>query len=634
MPESSLPAVVNRKPPRLRAKNPSRVSLILIACTFFACIAWILFSKYVAPELIRSAYYRTAWPILNNMIVHQGSHPLSYYLARWNVFAWYMLLVLLVSGLSVFLAARPEFQNAFWGPEPFVPEPSAGPKPMVRGVTADAGKMPWREKLTGFANSREMALLIGAILLLALLLRVPSLGTRSLDEDEIFSAIAAHQHLPGFLWIVSHSEANMILYYILLRTWIHLGQSEFVIRSLSVIFALATLPALYSMGTRAFGRKVGSLGALLLAINGFHIRFAQDARAYSLLVFLITLSSLLFLQSVREGSRRNWICYIMASALAIYAHLFAVFVLVAHWVFVLFLPRRQAPWRRLVPSTAAIAYLAVPMELFVMFRGGGGQLAWVPRTTARSVYNLFACLAGSPNDSPDFGMALLLFVYSVAIVSSILALMKLRPWSMAHTETRHLAFFLTWLWVPILLIAAISIRNRCFIPRFLIICLPPFILLASYGVSQLRRAWLVVVLLCGIAGLTAREILIYYEFPGEDFRGAAQYVLSNQRPGDVAVFVPDYYQSCLDYYLQREAAKPSAPKLALLVLPFKSIDSLLQDLPHQYGRLWLITYRLWFITHENELEKRLIGASLATEFPWTQEEKRSYGVLTVVLYHE
>jgi hypothetical protein len=30
----------------------------------------------------------------------------------------------------------------------------------------------------------------------------------------------------------------------------------------------------------------------------------------------------------------------------------------------------------------------------------------------------------------------------------------------------------------------------------------------------------------------------------------------------------------------------------------------------------------------------LIGASLATEFPWTQEEKRSYGVLTVVLYHE
>lgn len=95
-------------------------------------------------------------------------------------------------------------------------------------------------------------------------------------------------------------------------------------------------------------------------------QYSQDARSHTLLVFLVTLSSLFLLQSVREGSRRNWIRYVVTSTLAIYAHSFAVFVLVAHWVSLLFLPRRQAPSRRFVPTTAAIGLLALPMVLFLL----------------------------------------------------------------------------------------------------------------------------------------------------------------------------------------------------------------------------------------------------------------------------
>ena len=49
-------------------------------------------------------------------------------------------------------------------------------------------------------------------------------------------------NLRHFFW---HGEVNMVLYYLLLRIWIHLGVSEFVIRLFSVCAAVATIRILY-----------------------------------------------------------------------------------------------------------------------------------------------------------------------------------------------------------------------------------------------------------------------------------------------------------------------------------------------------------------------------------------------------
>jgi 4-amino-4-deoxy-L-arabinose transferase-like glycosyltransferase len=553
----------------------------------------------------------------------------------------------MLSGLFVVIVVRPEFQKVFWGLEPDVRAP--GPGTSVRGITADAGELSWRDKLAGFAHSREMVLLFGAILPLALLLRLLYLGANSLDEDEIFTVILARKGLPRFLWTVAHREANMVLYYTILKFWINLGQSELAVRSLSVIFALLTVLALHAMGTRAFGRDVGCLGAILLAINGFHVEYSQVARSYSLFLFLVTLSSLFFLQSIREGSRRNWIRYIVTSTLAIYAHLFAVLVLVAHWVFLFFIPRRLAPWRRFVPSTAAIALLALPMAFLVLF-GHAGQPSWIPRTTARNVYNLFACLAGKPDNISllGYGPALLLFVYSIPVAISVLALAKSRPWSMEHAETWPLAFFVTLVLVPILVALGLSIHKPIFYVRYLIICLPPFILLAAHGLSRLRRAWLVVALLGVITGLTAPGLLVHYELPDQDWSGIAQYVLSNQKPGDVAFVLPAYCKSMVEYYLQRRATE-RGPELTFLDPPPDS-SSVLQGFP-QYDRAWLIlrqsTTRRRLLTRwpaqetfisvpdrATVAQERSIEAALASEFPGTQEEKLFPGELVVALYHK
>jgi len=71
--------------------------------------------------------------------------------------------------------------------------------------------------------------------------------------DETFSVALARMRWGSLLRVLAWREANMSLYYLALRIWLHLapqsGQSEFFIRSLSVIFAAATL---YGVGKTFF----------------------------------------------------------------------------------------------------------------------------------------------------------------------------------------------------------------------------------------------------------------------------------------------------------------------------------------------------------------------------------------------
>jgi uncharacterized membrane protein len=130
-------------------------------------------------------------------------------------------------------------------------------------------------------------------------------------------------------------EGNMIFYYLLLRGWVHLGDSEAVVRSLSVLFGVATVAAVYDLGCRLFNRTAGLIAAALLTIHGFHILWSQQARSYALLTLLLVVSTSLLVSALQAPDpRRTWAAYVIVSALACYCHFFAVLVLMTHWLWV------------------------------------------------------------------------------------------------------------------------------------------------------------------------------------------------------------------------------------------------------------------------------------------------------------
>ena len=443
-----------------------------------------------------------------------------------------------------------------------------------------------RAKL-GCQTTRALVLGVTA---LGAVLRLIFLGKKSLWLDEIFSVSIAKLDGPGFRNVVLSWEGFMGLYYALLRAWIKLGDSEFIVRLLSVLPAVATVPLVYSIGKRLAGKNVGMIAALLLTINAFHIRYSQEARSYSLYVFFVVLACWFYLRLLELPDRRvDALGFVFANILAIYAHFFAVLMLPVFWLATSLTREPRLSPKRLRMSTAAIFLGVLPLFLFAILKNKG-QRNWIPKVGWDEIYNLAILLSGHS------GAILLVLTTACLVVAGV---MGARSWQDENLRERWGEWFL-WLWLalPITAAAAISTVKPMFVSRYFLLCLPPFLLLVALGISRIRSRWLSITLLIGITGLSVRGDVAYYRTgfdpPDQRWRDAVHFLLSQSQSGDAVLFYHPLARLAYEYYRPR-FPQYSAP---VVVFPARSdarllkgtpVDAaLLRELPSRYQRVWLV----------------------------------------------
>jgi uncharacterized membrane protein len=117
------------------------------------------------------------------------------------------------------------------------------------------------------------------------LLRFHNLNAHGLWLDEASSVLFART--TTFWRIMWRQEGNMLFYYLLLREWVRVGDTEFWVRIPSVFFAVASISMIYFLGRDLFSKTTGIIAAALITVHSFHIFFSQEARGYTLLVFLL-----------------------------------------------------------------------------------------------------------------------------------------------------------------------------------------------------------------------------------------------------------------------------------------------------------------------------------------------------------
>lgn len=227
-----------------------------------------------------------------------------------------------------------------------------------------------RESQLGMAPTRRASrsdVAVFAIALsLACFLFLLRLGSKSLGRDEGFSVWLARLDTAEFLHLLRTRELNASPYFILLRGWLHWGTGEATIRMLSVIPAVVAVATIYYLGKRLFSPWVGAVSALLLALNASLVTYAQQARGYSLAIFLVTLSSLLLVRQIQGGSWLNWCAYIAVSVLVAYTHFVVLLVLAAQWLSLAFL--KQRPRRsQLITGFCMLFLLLAPLLVFCPF---------------------------------------------------------------------------------------------------------------------------------------------------------------------------------------------------------------------------------------------------------------------------
>src|SRR5579872_1563808 len=218
------------------------------------------------------------------------------------------------------------------------------------------------------------------------------LGRSALYLDEAVSTSIARTPWHRFTDVVVHQESNQSLYYLVLRGWIHVGDSEFVMRTLSVVAVVAALAVLMYVTNELFGRKVALVCGVLLAVDPLIVEMAQDVRGYALSVLFVSASSALFVHAITRSSGplsagwTSWAGYVVFSALAAYTNFWAALIPVAHAVSLAFLPPGGIPWRRLVPSGVVLALLLVPLGLLIHANDSSGKYKWASGTSAGHLF--------------------------------------------------------------------------------------------------------------------------------------------------------------------------------------------------------------------------------------------------------
>jgi mannosyltransferase len=364
-------------------------------------------------------------------------------------------------------------------------------------------------------------------------LRLIALGHKSFWIDEIASVAIARRATPVFWHFLWHDEGNMAAYYVLLRPWLRLGYGEGTVRLLSVIPAILSIPLMYVLGRRLFGREVGVVAALFFALNACAISVSQEARAYSFVVLLVLLSTYLFVQLIELPTQGVAFAYAVIAGLTCYFHYFGVLVPAAHFAVVLGLPANRRAWRMLLPAAGVIAVIVAPM-LWLIHAQDTGHISWVTAPSLLEFYHLGAFLAA------DSGKAVgaVLLVLDLALVGVFLKNFK-STWSGDPEGRWRYLLVLSLVATPIVLTLLVSIVRPAFYHRFLIICLPGWVLMTALGAQQLRRRSWRAVAIAAVCALSLVSVVILYRRVAEDWRGAVNYLIAVGRSSDRVL----YYQS-------------------------------------------------------------------------------------------
>jgi mannosyltransferase len=403
-----------------------------------------------------------------------------------------------------------------------------------------------------------------AVVLLGALLRLVGLGGKSFWLDEAFSVTLARAPWHAFAFELRTREANMALYYALLRPWLLLGRDEATVRLLSALAAIVTIPIVYAIGLHLVGRRAAVVAALLVALDPLHLFASQDARGYSLAVLLVSCSMLAFVRLVGgavDGAAMEahdtpapprqaawwWTAYTVTSALALYAHFYAGFVLLAQWISLVERPIGRL-WRPLLTSGMLVALLAVPLGLFLL-GGPHGNIDWIggalrtglPRL-ARSIFTPTALI----------GAASYAVLYAGITCAGIRAVRKAR----SPRERWALLLLLLWVLTPVAIPLLVSITVKPILePRYLVVCIPGVALVAAALVDRIgdaRRRRAVMGAIIAVEAFGAWSYLA--RFHKEDWRDATAFVLADARPGDVVLFYAPYVRRPFDYYVDRARA--------------------------------------------------------------------------------
>jgi len=378
------------------------------------------------------------------------------------------------------------------------------------------------------------------VLLLGFLLRVIVLN-QSFWLDEATSGYVARDL--GYLDILtkfSPGDFHPPLYYLILKAWGGVfGFGEVPLRMFSVVASLVGIYLVYGIAKKISSEKVTVISTLFAATSPLWIYYSQEARMYALEITLVLALVYIFVLLEEKQSLKKWLAFSLTYTLLVFTDYLPVLMIFVFAIFALSAKKDRRWWRSFCLS------FIIPVILL---------LFWMPTFRqqltsgfeVKEVVSGWWTLLGSVS-LKNLGLIPVKFILGrisfdnkilYAGVAGVTGLVFAYILLQATRGAKKLLQF-TWLWflVPLILGVVVSFKISVLSYFRFIFVLPAMYLLLAYGVVQVKKKLLNIILIVFV--LTTNLLCSFYylltpRFHREDWRGLVSF-LKQQAPSQIVL---------------------------------------------------------------------------------------------------
>jgi mannosyltransferase len=430
---------------------------------------------------------------------------------------------------------------------------------------------------------------------LAVFLGFWHLQRRSFWQDEAYTWSTVDRGFPALVSVLVRHEGFQILHSLIEWPTNRISSTVDALRTPSVLAYAATVPAVWLAGRRLFDERTGLLAALLFALNGFAVQYAQEARGYMLATAFCAYAGALLVGYVLAPRRWTRVGWIVCSVLAIYAHGFAALGIAAQVGALWFLPaarRRELHWLR---DGALIALCAAPAILAPVLQVSPVSIGVISKPRISDLRGLVWSMAGRTGSAvPVIGSGVL-----IALVVAVSTARR----DLHSIDTFRFALPILWMIVPAFVLISVSFVHPIYLERYVLWSVVAVVILAAYGLIRLGRgnAYVVLVIALLAVAVASHGVAHWYgEPPDQDFRSAMGELAPRVRTGDAFIFSPDEVRLPATFYLRSEIdldrvipVYPSAPwgqfktgDQQIVAIGQASVSRVIE---RRYPRVWIVS---------------------------------------------
>ena len=395
------------------------------------------------------------------------------------------------------------------------------------------------------------------------------INSESIWLDEVASYQFAASNVFKMITGEVHDPAHPFLYFILLHFWMKFfGFSEVGLRSLSAIFGILSIPLMYVFGEKLFNAETGLMAALLLSMSSLHIYCSQEARMYSLAMFLTLLAVLFYYQGLMVDRRIFWVGYTIFSILSLYTHYMAVFVLFSIALyFIFFYWKEHHALKIWFASHVSIVLFYLPElknHVLPKFITRKTYWYWQPRFELNTLERILEQRGIAVDTSP-----FIVFITSLMTIAIVLFWWRkgssMFPLLHQKADFQPLSFLLIYFLFPILVIYIFSLR--LLVLKYFIIILPAGLLIATKSsmsiikkiLEQSRILTAVVIILIALAN-TYSIYILYRDTNNEQWRESVNFIENNGYDDQIILINAPEQEMSLRYYYNGDSKIVSIPK--------------------------------------------------------------------------